>query len=63
VPVIFDQSLFGTAGHDYTSPNIAIGAAALAHAREGDSCQLWILIGGGGGHSLTVSGFRFLLKY
>jgi hypothetical protein len=62
-PVVFDQSLFGTAGHEKTSPNVAIDAAALANAREGDSCQLWIKIGGGFGHSLTVSQFQFKLMY
>jgi hypothetical protein len=62
--------MFGKAGNKSMTWSATIGTVALALAREGDSCELWVegdscelWVHVGAGGSIAVTSFKFVLKF
>ena len=61
--LVLNECLFGICGHEWAEVNREIAASELSHLLPRDRCELWIIIGGGGGHRLQIQGFSFEMHF
>lgn len=60
---VYNKSLFGIAEHNLKSANVVLEGDDLQGIEAQDECELWVVVGGGGGHSLKIDKFDISITF